>query len=215
MRDFGKIHHGHLGHPLLQLVETRVDEALAVLGGVMFTFLQLAGIGGFADCVGASGAVMAVIVLCALHYPSRIILLFFLIPVPIWGFVVFMVAKYAFDTLGRTANGVATSAHLGGAAFGFAYHSLGGRLTRWLPTSGGLASWKRERAKPRLRLYREEDEVATPVPVASPARPEDEQLEAQMDAILAKIPRVGMEGLTDSERQLLLRASEAIKRRRG
>ncbi len=47
------------------------------------------------------------------------------------------------------------------------------------------------------------------------ARVEDEQLEAQMDAILAKIPRVGMEGLTENERQLLLKASEAIKRRRG
>ena len=49
----------------------------------------------------------------------------------------------------------------------------------------------------------------------APARGEDEQLEAQMDAILAKIPRVGMEGLTENERQLLLKASEAIKRRRG
>ena len=33
--------------------------------------------------------------------------------------------------------------------------------------------------------------------------------------VLAKIPRVGMEGLTEQERQVLLRASEAIKRRRG
>jgi hypothetical protein len=36
-----------------------------------------------------------------------------------------------------------------------------------------------------------------------------------MDAILEKISRVGKENLTEGERELLLRASEAIRRRRG
>ena len=48
--------------------------------------------------------------------------------------------------------------------------------------------------------------------MAAPAG--DEQLEAQMDAILQKIHTSGKESLTDHERQVLLRASEAIKRRR-
>jgi membrane associated rhomboid family serine protease len=188
----------------------------AVVAGLAYVAAAEAGFHR-GSALGASGAVTATLVLAALYNPRQIIYLFFVLPVPIWGFVVFVVAKDAFDLLGRTPNGIATSAHLGGAAFAFAYYRMGLRVTSWLPSLSGLARGKPERSKPRLRLYREE-ETETPVPAgarASAPRAEDEQLEAQMDAILAKIPRVGMEGLTESERQLLLRASEAIKRRRG
>src|SRR5262249_30392603 len=41
----------------------------AVLGGLAYIFSYLAGMGSNLPCVGASGAVMAVMVLCALHYP--------------------------------------------------------------------------------------------------------------------------------------------------
>ena len=41
-----------------------------------------------------------------------------------------------------------------------------------------------------------------------------ESLSAKMDAILEKISRVGKENLTNSEIELLIRASEAIRRRR-
>ena len=167
---------------------------------------------------GASGGVMAVLVLAAIYNPRQIIYLFFLIPVPIWAVVVFMVVWDAIPFLRGTKTEIAVTAHLGGAAFGFAYYKPG--PTNHLPAAVPVRVGLRKRAKPRLRLYREEEDeqaIATAVPAArhAPVRMEDEQLEAQMDAILAKIPRVGMEGLTESERQLLLRASEAIKRRRG
>jgi membrane associated rhomboid family serine protease len=188
----------------------------ALLGGVAFVLADLAGLHGkhlpglSATCLGASGAVTAVLVLCAVHYPTRMILLFFILPVPIWLFVVFAVAKDAFDFLGGAQTGTAVDVHLAGAAFGFAYSQLHWRLTGLLP---GLRTWQRRRSQPRLRVYREE-EAPTPVTVAAAAPPEDEQLEARMDAILAKISRTGKESLTESERQLLLRASEVFKRRR-
>ena len=152
-----------------------------------------------------------------LYNPRQTILLFFLIPVPIWAFVIFMVANDAFHLLGRTQNGIGVSAHLGGAAFGFLYYRFHWRLADWLPS---MSSVRTRRTRPRLRLYQEEEGEPSPAGVtarrpAATASPADEQLEAQMDAILEKIPRVGMEGLTEHERELLLRASEAIKRRRG
>ncbi len=189
----------------------------AVLGGLVFTGCQLAGWHRSGLALGASGAVMAVVVLSAMYNPRQTILLFFLIPIPIWFFVVFMVAQDAFSLLGRVDRGVAVSAHLGGAAFGFLYYRFHWRLTDWLPSLSGLRT---RRVRPRLRLYQEEEGEPSPAGVAArrpapQASPADEQLEAQMDAILEKIPRVGMEGLTPHERELLLRASEAIKRRRG
>ncbi len=81
---------------------------------------------------------MAVLVLAALYNPRQVIYVFLLIPVPIWAFVIFYVASDAFSLLGKRDNGVAVSAHLGGAAFGFAYYTLHWRLMDWLPS---LSNW--------------------------------------------------------------------------
>jgi membrane associated rhomboid family serine protease len=169
--------------------------------------------------VGASGGVMAVLVLAAFYYPRQTIYLFFVIPVPIWAFAVGLVAIDLFTLLSDRHSQVATAAHLGGAAFGFAYYRLGWRLTLLWPS---LSTWTRRatRPRPRLRLYDEDEEpTPSPVPAARPAPPppllEDEQLEAQVDAILAKIHRDGKDKLTEHEREVLVRASEAIKRRRS
>lgn len=188
----------------------------ALLGGGGYVLACQLHLHAAARALGASGAVTAVLVLAACYNPRQVIYLFFVLPVPIWGFVIFSVAADAFSLLGRQDTGVATSIHLVGAGFGFAYYKLGWRLGGW---SSGLRSWMRQKSGPSLRLYRE-DEDETPLPRPMPPSPpprllEDEQLEAQVDAILEKIQQVGMEGLTDSERQLLVRASEAIKRRRG
>jgi membrane associated rhomboid family serine protease len=183
----------------------------AVAGGVAHVALVQIGWFPLSVVVGASGAVTAVLVLCAFHYPTRIILLFLILPVPIWLFVIFSVAKDFYSFLGAADHlHVAVDVHLAGAAFAFAYFKLHWRLTDLLPR---VRTWQRKRSQPRLRVYREE-EAPTPVTVAAAAPPEDEQLEAKMDAILAKISRTGKESLTDSERQLLLRASEVFKRRR-
>jgi hypothetical protein len=66
-----------------------------------------------------------------------------------------------------------------------------------------------------VRVYREEEPRAPVAVPAAPRRLDDEQLEARMDAILEKISRVGKENLTDTERQVLLRASEVYRRRRS
>lgn len=197
--------------------------AAAILSGVCFTVATLLDFHA-GRALGASGAVTAVLVVASIINPRQVIYLFFVLPVPIWGFVIFMVAKDAFDLLGRSSTGVATSAHLGGAAFGFAYYKLHWRLSGWWLR---LTAWRQSRPRSRapLRIYREDDETPEPQPVARATAPaaitpvagrliEDEQLEAQVDAILQKIPQVGMQGLTEGERQVLLRASEAIKRRR-
>lgn len=185
----------------------------AVLGGVAYVLAQVAGVGGVLPCVGASGAVTAVLVLCALHYPNRTILLFFILPVPIWLLVVFQVAQDTFGFLSGSSGPTAVTVHLAGAAFAFLYHKKQWRLLNLLPS---LGAWNRQRSRPRLRVVRPEEEDATPVTVAAPPASDlDEQLEAKMDAILEKMSRHGKESLTESERQILLRASEVFRKRRS
>ncbi len=181
----------------------------AVLGGLAFVLCWKAGLGR-GPCLGASGAVTAVLVLCALHYPTQIIWVFVL-PLPIWLFVLIQVGKDFLTFVSGVETGTAVTVHLGGAAFGYAYYKLQWRLLNLLPS---LKTWQRRRSRPRLRIYREK-ETPEPVTVAAPPSPEiDEQLEAKLDAVLEKVARSGQDSLTDNERQILLRASEVYKRRR-
>jgi membrane associated rhomboid family serine protease len=179
----------------------------ALFAGLAFQGAAMAGFHRFHTlALGASGAVTAVLLLSALYYPSQIIYLFFVLPIPIWFFVVYLLARDLFGFLGKSESGIATSAHLAGALFGFAYYQFDWRLTSLFSGWGGAVT--RAKARARLRIYSPDEEAQAPS-----SRIRDEQLEAQMDAILEKVSRVGMGGLTEAEKQTLLRASETIRKK--
>jgi membrane associated rhomboid family serine protease len=165
-------------------------------------------------CLGASGAVTAVLVLCAFHYPNKTIWLMFILPVPLWTLAVFFVAYDSYRVFTGDHNGVAVTVHLAGAGFAALYYKMQWRLLRLWPN---VRTWQRQRSRPRLRVYHEEEvETPQPVPVAAPpAADVDEQLEAKLDAVLEKVARSGQASLTETERQILLRASEVYKKRRS
>ena len=166
--------------------------------------------------IGASGAVTAVLVIFACHYPTRIIYVMWFLPVPIWLFVIFTVLHDAYSLVGRFETGVAVAGHLGGAAFGYLYYKMTWRLSGLWPQ---FTKWNKRRSQPKLRVYREDD-PPTPVSVTASAPPsspalEDEHLEAKMDAILEKISREGKETLTDSDKAILQKASELLRKKRS
>jgi membrane associated rhomboid family serine protease len=191
----------------------------AVLAGVGTVLLALAQQEVNLIVIGASGAVLAVLVVAAFYNPSQTILLFFVIPIPVWVFIGLMLAQGLIPQL-TLSDRVAWSTHLSGAVFGLAYFKLHWRL---LDLTAGLRNWLRRPSRPRLRVYSEEEPITPPIHKSRPGTSDEpappiinqEVLEAQVDAILEKIARVGMEGLTDKERQVLLRASELARRRRN
>ena len=150
-----------------------------------------------AAAYGASGGCAAVLVLFAFNFPRRELLLWFIIPVPAW--------LVALVFIGLDIHGAVThpdhigyEAHLGGALFAFAYFQFHLRLSRFLPGSFALPSFKR---RPKLRVHRPE--------------PQDEGgLDSHVDDILRKIQESGMESLTRKERQILEKAGQEYKRRR-
>lgn len=208
------------------------------VGGVLFFVSSLAWVPTALPCLGASGGVLAVLTLCAIHFPRRTILLFFILPIPLPLFLLIVLAGDAYVFLNRAESGTAVAAHLGGALFAGVYYRSHIRLFDWLPPvwdRGYWQSWRRRLFGPRLRLYVDENvkekwnapkrrpsstaaesiyrpEEGTQQSVSAPVA--DEHLEAKMDAILEKISRVGKENLTESEREFLLRASEIFRRRR-
>jgi membrane associated rhomboid family serine protease len=181
----------------------------ALVSGVVFTATML---GEPVRAVGASGAITALMVLFACHFPNRTVLFMFVIPMPIWLLVVAYTGYEFVQWVTKADTEIAITGHLGGAAFGFFYYKLHWRLTGWL---GGWSAWRRRRARPPLRVYREEPEdTPTPVGVAAKAADMDEHLEAKLDAVLEKMSLVGKDNLTDEEKQVLQQASEFYRRRR-
>ncbi len=186
-----------------------------IFAGVGYVVFHLLGVPG-ARALGASGATTAVLLLCALHYPTRTILLFFIIPVPIWVCILIVLLPDAYSFLmalryQQDTGGIGVTGHLAGALFGFLYYKRQWRMLNLLPD---LRSLQRRRSRPRLRVYREELADAPVAARAATRSDVDEHLEAKVDAVLEKVAKFGQGSLSDQEKEILLRASEVYRKRR-
>jgi membrane associated rhomboid family serine protease len=84
----------------------------ALMGNLAFLLTHLS---GHAVALGASGATTAVLLLFACHYPSRVVYLMGVVPLPVWLLVVISVGWDAMAWASHAQTGVAVTAHLGGA----------------------------------------------------------------------------------------------------
>ncbi|MCG3150589.1 MAG: hypothetical protein PCFJNLEI_04076 [Verrucomicrobiae bacterium] len=153
--------------------------------------------------VGASAAVLGCVIAFATLFPERELtfLIFFVVPVTLRAKYMALIA-IAFDIvplLTHSQSNVAHLAHLGGAALGYLYiKSLGyGTTPRWLMWIHG--------PQPRR------PSTATPPPRAMS---HDEFMQNQIDPILDKISREGMQSLTREERKILESAKEFMQKHR-
>lgn len=158
--------------------------------------------------VGASGAVMAVLAVFIWHFPKQTVLLWGVLPVPVWALGVLY---FVSDLQGAASGGgqVANVAHLAGAIFGFIYAWRNWNL-------GGLTDlpvrWRQMRS--RMRVVRPEDEFVGDYKIKNrQPTPEDEKLQIAVDRVLEKISRSGESSLNDDERATLTRASRILKER--
>lgn len=212
------------GTELEDRLGTREFVAFYLVAAVLSGAAQLASAAlGFSGrgvgVLGASGAVFAVEAAFAVLYPRRTIYLFFVIPLEAWMLVALHVGLATMGVFGvdqptlLNPDGarVAHEVHLGGALFGLAYALSGLRLLGTFRPRPGRAR-ARPAPPPRLRVTREPEPVA-----AEPAAPEppEPNLEAQLDAVLAKVQAHGQASLSESEREILFRASALYKKRRG
>jgi membrane associated rhomboid family serine protease len=177
--------------------------------------------------IGASGAIFAVVVLYAMFYPRRELLFMFVIPVEVWLLVSLYVAYDAYTLLSGVSTGTAVASHITGALYGFLYKKFDIRWSR-LP-------WNRVK-RPRLRIVPADPPREKPAsrpatssspgptwatnsasaskPAATAVVPE-EQLEARLDEVLAKIAREGRSGLTEDENRILQEASRRARNKRS
>ncbi len=213
-------------------VEDRVGgkETLAfyfsaiIISGLAYVVISL--LGDPRATYGASGAVCAIMFASVIWDPSRTILVFYIIPVPVWLFAAFYFANEFHPvllTLGgqQVATGTAHACHLGGMVFGalyawFNWSILQSRLAYAFSNKRSKRTFRKPSMVwlPRENSEREvDDRASVPFPKRSePAKSRaDQELETKLDQVLAKLHAVGMDQLTAAEREFLTEASRKLK----
>jgi rhomboid family protein len=186
-----------------------------VIGGLFQIFLTPLLTGGLTGpTIGASGAIMGVMVAFAMLFPNRLIFLYFLIPVKVKYFIVFLILIDLFAVNG--GDSVAHLAHLGGALTGLVYmlldrnasfKNLFGSSSPY--NSGGNISdafknipnpfKKKQRNVEDAQYYEIKDK-------------DDENIsQEEIDKILDKISQSGYQKLTEKEKKILFEASKKMK----
>lgn len=184
----------------------RLYAAMVIFGGVVWAAANMLDrVPEEAMLMGASGAVAGIVVLYALNFPHRTLLLFFVIPMPAWVAGVLLVGWDIMGAMGHGEANVAYAVHLGGAGLAFAYHHWRWNFGNFLPRG---FRWPQLRRRDRPRLHQ---------PQADDRRDDDALHEAEVDRILEKIHREGEGSLTRKERRVLELASREYqdRRRRG
>jgi membrane associated rhomboid family serine protease len=176
-------------------------------GGILYIatynlFPVFAGELGNSHAMGASAAVMAIVIATAVYRPDYYLNLMFIGPVKIIyvalvGFIVTSLFDFSINTGGKIA-------HIGGALFGYLYiwrYKKGKDLTRGLNM---FLDWFFGLFKPGSRIKvthrRYEDDMDYN------RRKKDEQ--AEIDRILDKIAKSGYDSLNSKEKELLFRQSK-------
>lgn len=183
----------------------RLYLALILVGGLVWAIAaRLRGAPDGETVLGASGAVVGVVLLFAMNFPHRTLILFPLpIPVRAWVVGVFIVGIDLLRAISASANPdplaenrVAYAVHLAGAAFAFFYFRFRWNLSR-LPGASFSLDWLKSR--PKLRVHEP---------------PEELDLSEELDRILEKIHRDGEASLTRKERRTLETVSREYQKRR-
>jgi membrane associated rhomboid family serine protease len=222
----------------LWLFGTRVEHAWS---SAAFTrYYLLCGLGAWlaelmffrdATLLGASGGVFGVMVAYAMRWPDDELLLYFVIPIKIkWAVMLFAGFSLAAG-IGSGGGGVAHFAHLGGMLTGWLY-------LRWLQGAPSLDSLRqrmsqapdvpdddsppraipRPRPRERERMPESDEVVARSNALtarrstrASLASKSADYGDEELNAVLDKISRQGLESLTRDEKRLLEEMSRRLR----
>lgn len=149
-------------------------------GGVVYTLLVLLRVLPAGIMVGASGAIYGVVAAIAVMYPRMRVLLYGIIPMTmVWLVVLVVIMSLLFIATGINAGGEV--AHLTGLAVGFLY-------VKYKPL---LTQWRMERQKGAWAQKMEHER----------------NFHAEVDQILDKIRRDGINSLSRREKQILQEAT--------
>jgi len=162
-------------------------------GGLCYALFNM---GSFIPTVGASGAIYGLLLAYAVMFPNNIIYIWFVIPVRAKYFaIIFGIIEFLASF--NPGSGVAHLAHLGGMVMGYVYLKWGKASAITNAPGARMREWKK-----KLEDSAREREAQ-----------EIEDVRREVDDLLDKINKVGMDGLTKQEQQRLEKASKFLRDR--
>jgi len=142
--------------------------------------------------VGASGAIYGLLLAYGLMYPNREILLYFIIPIKVKYFIIMLALVAFLASLSPDQSMVSHLTHLSGMAIGFLY----------LKSSLPHKSFKQWLMIKKLKYDRSQE-----MDEQKEVKRNESLMHYQIDKILDKLKESGWEGLNDSEKKFLHKAS--------
>ena len=142
--------------------------------------------------IGASGAVYGILLAFGMMFPNRKVYIYFLFPVKVKWFVIFLGAMAFMSSLGPGSN-ISHLTHLSGMIIGYIYLK---------------SDWQVKQM--RFSIHKKITEIKTKT--TDRKKGEKSQYKMEIDQLLDKINRVGYEGLTEAERNRLYDASRKLSR---
>ena len=166
----------------------------------------------FSLMVGASAAIMALVIVAGRINPDKEVNLILLGPVKI-KFIVLAFILIDLIFIGKNSNTGGHIAHIGGMVMGWLYYNQIGSRNEIEPKINGVLDWisglfegRRVRERSPLKVKFKSDKIKT----MSDYRSESEtNMQAKVDAILDKIKKHGYDSLTDIEKEFMVR--EAVR----
>ncbi len=204
--------------PPLERLYGRKEFLIFYLGSIIFSGIvwNVLHVDARAIAIGASGGIAAVVVLFACKFPRNIVLLYGVIPLPVW---LLGVLYIVYDAFGASHGGdnIAHDVHLAGSAFALFYFFTGIQFTKLFSKknsqnkAGGFfdrSDSPRDDGAKRVNIT-----VRSDFDRKGKAKEWDrESLEKEVDRILLKYNRSGKESLTPEEEETLRFASEAFQK---
>jgi len=157
------------------------------------------------NIIGASGAIMALLVVYAYYFPNRQLLFFFVFPMKVKTAVIIYAIVSVLGTANNNVGGVAHITHLGGLIAGFIWIQIGDRFDLVVRNIGAFfqnASTKRSQ------------DVEYTFGSDEPSQRMNFGRAETVDKILDKINRHGIHSLSPSERKILQEASADYRNNR-
>jgi len=205
-----------------------ITGSAAALGAAVFLGGTAAGLFRPGQAIlGLSGVANAVLVAAVLLDPKRSILLFFVLAIPGWMLVLL---SLLFDLMRLSQGDGQAAADIAGLLAGGASYQFLTKGWQWQWRWPNRPTSFRRRGRPKLSVFRSDQFDETPQPATS--RGSYPKLEAEsttltassvpapasnltleVDRILEKISQQGLSSLTEAERQILLKASESLKKK--
>ncbi len=148
----------------------------------------------YAVLIGASGAIYGILLAYGMMFPNRTVYLYFMIPIKVKWFVIFLGAIAFLSSFNNHSN-ISHLTHLSGMAIGFVYLRY---YWRWKDF--------------RFSIYKQLEEFRSSM--SSRKDLKNIEMQQKVDQLLDKINDTGYENLTDDEKDLLYKASKDFSRNR-